>query len=167
MNISICAHCERDHVLTILTPGVTAERALHALEEGEVSHGICKPHEATSWAEIERWKAGLKTVLASAALVLTLALPVSAAPHQVISAEEWAKMLPEQQVLYIAGSFDALNALGLRCPATKTYGEYHRIMRGQITRLIERGKRLNLISGAESLIVNLRAQGCVFEDLAK
>ena len=49
---AVCAYCQKeDRVLTILD-GTSVEQALQDLEDGELSHGACRPHFDREMAKV-------------------------------------------------------------------------------------------------------------------
>lgn len=41
---AVCAYCQAEDRLLNILDGTTLEQALMDLEDGELSHGACKPH---------------------------------------------------------------------------------------------------------------------------
>lgn len=49
---AVCAYCQKeDRLLTILN-GTPLEQALLDLEDGNISHGACKPHFDREWQKV-------------------------------------------------------------------------------------------------------------------
>lgn len=55
----ICAWCWKAGRLTVLSPGTSPEAALMAVEDHEVSHGICLACRDEQKAVVEAWKISL------------------------------------------------------------------------------------------------------------